>query len=173
MPWQAKCTPCGAPCCSPPPPAAPPHLGIIPKRQFLGGASFRQISPFHSSFPWCLFPIFSSPLIPDLFRGRQGDHAGWVGSLIRTSSIFPCCLPCPIQRVCPRGKRFHFLGWGENVHFSHTAPISKDIIPQEDQSRRQGWRDRLFGSYSDVCLIEVCCSSFIAHIPFSLVLCYC
>ena len=26
---------------------------------------------------------------------------------------------------------------------------------QEDQARRQGWRDRLFGSYSDVCLIEV------------------
>ena len=133
-----------------------------------------QISPFHSSFPWCVFPIFSSPLIPDLFRGRQGDHAGWVGSLIRTSSIFPC-LPCPIQRVCPRGKRFHFLGWGENVrfsHFPHTAPISKDIILQEDQSRRPGWRDRLFGSYSDVCLIEVCCFSFIAHLPFSLVLSY-
>ena len=87
-----------------------------------------QISPFQSSFPWCVFPIFSSPLIPDLFRGRQGDHAGWVGSLIRTSSIFPCCLPCPIQRVCPRGKRFHFLGWRENMHFSHfphTAPKSK------------------------------------------------
>ena len=26
---------------------------------------------------------------------------------------------------------------------------------EEDQGRRQGWRDRLFGSYSDVCLIEV------------------
>ena len=99
----------------------PPHLGIIPKRQFFGGTSFRQISPFHSSFPWCLFPIFSSPLIPDLFRGRQGDHAGWVGSLIRTSSIFPC-LPCPIQRVCPRGKVFTFLA-GERMctflTFSH------------------------------------------------------
>ena len=157
-----------------PGPPLPPYLGISPKRQFFGGASSMQISPFHSSFPWCVFPIFSSPLIPDLFRGRQGDHAGWVGSLIRTSSIFPC-LPCLIQRVCPRGKRFHFLGWGENVqfsHFPHTALISKDIILQEDQSRRPGWRDRLFGSYSDVCLIEVCCFSFIAHLPFPLVLCY-
>ena len=89
--------------------------------------------------------------------GRRINGGGKAGGVILLFSrwAFLCLCLFHCLCLCHPEHSHQLIESDSRIVLCADPPLN--IQCQEEQGRRQGWRDRLFGSYSDVCLIEVGC----------------